>query len=181
MGISDIPLTEEGVAQAKKTARYLAGYTIDHIATSPLIRAVQTAEAIRSAHPESTFEIMSDLHERSFGVLEGLSYEEANARYPQIILDTMWQYPTFCPPEGESLTDVAARARNVFMTLSASHPGSTIVLVSHGSFIRNFFSEILRVPLEEINRYGFTNASVSIVRYSPTEGGEAHIINQSAE
>ncbi len=181
MGISDIPLTAEGRKQAKSVAGYLKHYPMDRIVTSPLSRALETAEAIRSFHPSIPIEKVSDLHERSFGVLEGLLFEEATTRYPQIVMGEMWQYPDFRPPHGESLSDVAKRAQKVINYLTSSYSGQTIVIVSHGSFIRNFLAELLKLPLEEVNKYWFSNASVSVVRYSPLSGGEAHILNKSAE
>lgn len=181
MGISDIPLTVEGVKQAEAVARYLKSYPIDYIISSPLLRAVQTAQAIQAHHSHIPITTMADVHERSFGVLEGLTYEEANARYPQIVLGTMWQYPRFRPPGGESLSDVAARAKRIIEHLADdAYRGRTVAIVSHGSFIRNFLSVILDIPLEEVNRYGFANASVSVVRYSPETGGEAHVLNKVA-
>lgn len=181
MGISDIPLTKEGLKQASSVAKYLKNYPIDHIVTSPLLRALETARAIHTHHPNIQLEVIPDLHERSFGSLEGLSYEEANRRAPQMVMGTMWQYPRFRPPEGESLADVARRATRVIDRLVTQYAGQTIAVVSHGSFIRNFLSVLLKLPLEEINKYEFVNASISVVKYSPVSGGEAHVLNKSAE
>ena len=181
MGVSDIPLNKEGLRQAKIVAMYLKAYPIDRIITSPLVRARETAQVIQTHHPHIELKEIPDLHERSFGILEGLKYEEANARFPQIILGSMWQYPNFRPPHGESLADVTKRAQKVIKRFVADYSGQTIVVVSHGSFIRNFIAVLLNLPLEEINKYGFANASVSVVRYSPRTGGEAHVLNKSAE
>ncbi len=179
MGISDIPLTEIGLAQAIRIAAYIKTYPIDHIVSSPLIRAYQTAQAIRTYHKHIDIQTMDTLHERSFGVLEGLTYDEANARYPQIILSGMWQYPNFRPSGGESLTDVASRAKTTIDDLSTRYAGQTVAVISHGSFIRNFLSVLLDLPLEEVNKYGFANASLSVARYSPETGGEAHVMNRT--
>lgn len=179
MGISDIPLNKEGKKQASQTALYLQDYPVDIIVTSPLKRAVQTARAIQSYHPDTELVCIDNLRERSFGILEGLSYEDANARYPQIIFRTMWHYPNFRPPQGESLSDVAARAKAVIDQLLRKYAGRTVIVVSHGSFIRNFLSALLILPLEEINAYTFTNASLSVVRHSPMHGWQAHVINNN--
>jgi len=58
MGISDIPLNHEGMTQAKEVATYLKDYPIDVIVTSPLIRAVQTAQEIHKHHSGSTFKTL---------------------------------------------------------------------------------------------------------------------------
>ena len=181
MGISDIPLTAEGLKQAKTVAEFLKDYPLDRIVTSPLKRAIQTAQAIHMFHVDIPLERIHDLRERSFGTLEGLTYEQANARAPQIVMGSLWQYPKFRPPDGESLADVTERAQTVFEGLIRSYNGQIIAIVSHGSFIRNFLSVILKLPLEEVNKYEFVNASISVVRYSKTSGGEAHVLNKSAE
>ena len=128
MGISDIPLTTEGMKQAQAVAKYLKAYPIDRIVTSPLIRAIQTAEAIHIYHPNIPLERVQGLHERSFGVLEGLTYDEANAFAPQMVMGSMWQYPNFRPPQGESLSDVAKRAQTVLKYLIRHYSGQTIAI-----------------------------------------------------
>lgn len=177
MGVSDIPLNTEGKKQAIAAADYLKTIPLDIIVTSPLQRAVETARIIRKHHPEVPLKKLDKLHERNFGSLEGKKYEEANNLYPQIILGHMWQYPDFRPPDGESLSDVSQRAKHVITHLLRHYEGQKIGVISHGSFIRNFFSVLLDIPLEHINDYGFANTSLSIASYSAIHGAEAHIMN----
>jgi len=177
MGISDIPLNDAGKQQADNVARYLKTTHLDLVVTSPLKRAVQTAQAIQRYHANTPLKKLTGLHERNFGILEGKSYEAASAMYPQIVLGRMWQYPRFRPPDGESLNDVSARSKRVIRYLLTHCEGKHIAIVTHGSFIRNFFAVFLDIPLEQVNEYGFTNTSLSIARYSSAHGAEAHIMN----
>jgi len=178
MGSSDIPLNAEGLLQARKTAKYMASLPLDHIVSSPLTRAMQTAEAIRTYHMHIPITTLYHIRERTFGELEGLVYEEANARCPQLTMGSMWQYPDFRPPGGESIADVRKRAERALIHLLASYRGKTVAVVTHGAFIRNFLSVMLDLPLPEINSYGFGNASISVASYTPHHGGYAHILNR---
>jgi broad specificity phosphatase PhoE len=177
MGVTDIPLNKTGIHQATIVGEYLQTIPLEIIVTSPLQRAVQTAQIIQKHHRGTPLKKIHRLHERNFGILEGKTYEEANSMYPQIVLGKMWQYPDFQPPQGESLRHVSHRARQVIQHLLRHYEGKHIAVITHGSFIRNFIATFLNIPLEHANEYGFINTSLSIMRYSPTHGAEAHIIN----
>ncbi len=70
-GRRDTPLTVLGVEQAKETASFFAGKRIIRIYSSPLLRALQTAEIIAKAVGIKDVLIENDLIERDYGVLTG--------------------------------------------------------------------------------------------------------------
>lgn len=177
MGSSDLPLNNTGKSQAQTVAHFMCSYPLDAIVSSPLLRARETADEIASRYPHIPRSELPELRERSFGVLEGLTYEEANTRYPQITLGTMWQYPEFRPEGGESILDVRVRAEKAADIIVSSHRGKSVAVVTHGAFIRNFVSVLLNIPLEHANEYRFYNTSLSIIEYSDMHGGQAHLLN----
>lgn len=67
-GRSDYPLNEEGIKQAKETAEMLKGVKFDHVFSSPLIRAIQTAELIA---PDNMIKVDRRLIEMDYGRYEG--------------------------------------------------------------------------------------------------------------
>ena len=77
-GNTDLPLNENGIVQAEKTAERLKNEKIDEIYASPMKRALQTAEIIGKYHK---IKIKSDkrLWERYYGDLEGTSYSQLMA------------------------------------------------------------------------------------------------------
>ena len=81
-GHSDVPLSEEGLAQAHWLARYLQGQHISTLYTSDLLRARQTAEMI--ATPSIQIEVSSAWREIAFGAWEGLTYETLRSNFPLI-------------------------------------------------------------------------------------------------
>ncbi|MCX8067672.1 MAG: histidine phosphatase family protein [Anaerolineae bacterium] len=130
-GQSDVPLSEEGLAQARATARYIAArWPLTAVYSSPLSRAMETAQAIAEAqglevHP------LDGLMDLSFGEWEGLTIPEVQARYPD--LWRAWQEAphTVRFPGGESLDDVRSRCTQALREVVERHPGETVAMVAH--------------------------------------------------
>jgi len=141
-GQSDVPLSELGVRQAELVADWLAGYKIDAVYASDLRRAWETAQIIGK---KSRLDILSEprLRELKFGILEGLTFDEAQEQYPEII--AAWLDDFHQTPEGAETIDLFnARVISLLEDLKRKHDGQVVLLVAHGGSL----SEILRVVLE---------------------------------
>lgn len=103
-GRSDYPLNSAGIAQAEKAAERLRGVTFDYVFTSPLRRAVQTAEIVAPGiHPV----VDQRLIEMDYGPYEGAGLREL----PPEVLTFFQDFVHNPAPAGmEQLSDVAARA-----------------------------------------------------------------------
>ena len=103
-GRSDYPLNEEGIAQAKTAADSLKGIRFDHVFSSPLIRAVQTAQIVV---PDMEPVIDERLIEMDYGPYEGTDLN----RLPPEIITFFSDFAHNPAPEGmEQLPSVVARA-----------------------------------------------------------------------
>lgn len=103
-GRSDHPLNEEGILQAKAAAEKLRGVSFDHVFSSPLIRALQTAEIIV---PEKKPVIDDRLIEMDYGPYEGLDLNHL----PPEMLTFFSDFVHNPAPEGmEQLSSVVDRA-----------------------------------------------------------------------
>ena len=111
-GRSNYPLNEKGIAQARRAAERLRLVSFSHVYSSPLIRAVQTAEIIV---PDIPVTIDERLIEMDYGPYEGMVL---NALSPEII--TFFSDFVHNPaPEGmEQLASVVARAGEFIEELS---------------------------------------------------------------
>jgi uncharacterized phosphatase len=125
-GITDIPMNETGLIQARAASEVIVATEWDLILTSPLSRARQTAEIVASKGGFPEIQIEELLLERSFGEAEGLSHDEWKARYKD--LDEI--------PGGESVSDLMKRSELLLDTILDRYPGKSILAVSHGAFIR---------------------------------------------
>jgi len=140
-GQANVPLSGLGKRQAELVAERLAGQKIDAVYASDLIRAWETASAIAE---KSGLNVLPEprLRELKFGVLEGLTFEEAQAQYPQMI--AAWLEDFNQPPEGAETIDLFnARIVSFLEELKAKHDEQVVLLVGHGGSL----SEILRVAL----------------------------------
>jgi probable phosphoglycerate mutase len=130
-GHADVPLNETGLAQAEATGQRVASeWQPTAIYSSPLSRAVRTAEAI-ARHFSLDVLPYPGLIDIDYGEWQGLTPDEARQRWPAEI-DAWYNAPeTARIPGGESLQELRQRAMNTVNELAASHPGQTIVLVGH--------------------------------------------------
>jgi broad specificity phosphatase PhoE len=141
-GQSDVPLSDLGKRQAELVAERLAGQRIDAVYASDLERAWETARMIVE---KSGLEVTSEprLRELKFGILEGLTFDEAQAQYPEMI--AAWLEDFHRPPEGGETIDLFnARVVSLLEELKQKHDEQVVLLVAHGGPL----SEILRVALE---------------------------------
>ncbi|MFF5569069.1 histidine phosphatase family protein [Streptomyces sp. NPDC012623] len=141
-GSTDIELTPEGLAQARRSARLLASLKPDTIVASDLRRAVATAGELASVTGLGvTYE--AGLRETFAGAWQGLTHEEIVGRYGD-------QYAAWKRGEpvrrggGELETEVADRAAPLVLHHADALPdGGTLVVVSHGGTIRTTIGRLL--------------------------------------
>jgi broad specificity phosphatase PhoE len=145
-GHGPTPLTERGRAQATATAAALAKEgRLGAIYASDLPRAVQTAEPISLAVGVPIVTTTA-FRERSVGVFTGLTFAEAEARYPETFAELMRRSPTACPPEGETHEACAARAGASFDQIVGEHAHERTLIVSHAFTINLMLRRLLGLP-----------------------------------
>lgn len=125
-GSSDIPLNDTGRAQAVEAAGLLAGASWDEVVTSPLSRANETGRIIANLLELATPTTDAGLVERAYGGAEGLTKEEAIARFGRD-----W-------PGQETYAALSERAHVAVDAVAAAHAGKALIVVTHGTFIRAF-------------------------------------------
>ncbi len=108
-GRIDAPLNETGRAQADEIGRRLAEVALGAIYSSPLSRALHTAQAIARHHPGLEVVVVPELAELSMGSYEGIAEEELYRRFGEEFA----RFRRYCylipPPGGDSLADAERR------------------------------------------------------------------------
>ena len=128
-GRIDIGLNETGAKQAELLAEYLSSVKIDAVYSSPLKRALNTAEVIARYH-KLEVKIAPGLIDCDFGKWQGLHLQEVKDRYKELYTEWVNSPHLVKIPGGESLSEVRERALKVVDEVVAKHEG-TIILVSH--------------------------------------------------
>jgi uncharacterized phosphatase len=134
-GSTDIPLDATGREQAAAGGAELAGRQWDVLVSSPLGRAVETAQIIGGRIGLEPAKSVAELRERDYGplegqYLEGLSEPEYNRLHAG------------AEPEDE----VAERGLKALCRLFEEYPGQRIIVVAHGTLIRLTMSALLGQP-----------------------------------
>jgi ribonuclease H / adenosylcobalamin/alpha-ribazole phosphatase len=159
-GRGDAPLTDIGRQQAAAAAARLATRGgIDTVVSSPLSRALVTAEAVAAA-TGATLVIDDDLVETDFGAWEGLTFAEVMARWPEEMAAWINSVDA-APPGGESLAAAARRALAALDRILAHYPRATLVVVSHVTPIKTILCRALLAPPAALFRIHLDVASLS--------------------
>ena len=158
---SDVPLNDEGRAEAARVAQTLAARfdgAVAAIYTSDLARARETARIIGSRLALPAIDEPA-LRELSHGRWEGLTQAEVEARWPEEHAEYQADPYDVRRGGGDSYRDLEARLWPGLERLAAEHGGERIVCVSHGGPIRLALSKILDRPLTDRDAFGVVNGS----------------------
>jgi broad specificity phosphatase PhoE len=153
-------LNEEGRKQAEELARRLASVKFDAIFSSPMERAVETAEPLARAQGKELL-IAPELTELDFGEWNGKTFQELNA-------DGRWarwnrDRTTIRMPGGELMSEVQNRVVTFLMGLHARNFNGIYAVISHGDSIRSALCYWMGMPMDLLPRLHVDTGSVSIL------------------
>jgi alpha-ribazole phosphatase/probable phosphoglycerate mutase len=165
-GITDVPLNEDGLEQARRLGVRLSCVAPDRVLASPLLRARRTAEVIMENNPSDVeIEDRAELREISFGIWEGLTVSEIKkidgATY------TKWhKAPLSCAPKGgEVFSEIFERSRLFVKELvGEDSPGRNTFIVAHGGVLRAVASSLMHFnDIDLFWRMRFDNCSITVI------------------
>ena len=145
-GQSNVPLNENGRAQARALARQLQGLPFTAIYTSDLKRAKETAEIVGAfIHLPVTLE--PRLREIKQGKWEGQLVEVIKARYVELWGQHVVDPAGARPPGGETVGEVAKRVYTALDDIAGHHPNTSVLIVSHGLAIATVICKAQGIPV----------------------------------
>ncbi len=143
-GTYDDHLTERGQGQLNETAQRLTGRQVDKLYSSTLMRARESAEIINTVL-NTEIEFLDDLRERDYGVLGGLTKEEALQKYPEAV--ELHKDPANTDPGGEEQLSFTERVLKSFKSV-LDEKQEVVAIVSHGGPIKTIL-RYLDMPIPE--------------------------------
>jgi broad specificity phosphatase PhoE/ribonuclease HI len=172
-------LTPRGEWQAGAAAARLTDMAPDAavVVTSPVERAARTARAIHGALG-IPLETEPDLAECRFGAWEGLTLHEIRDRFPAA-LDAWLGSTAVAPPGGESVDQVTERVLAAVGRLQATHPASTVVVVTHVTPIKILLREVLNAGPELLVHLHLDPAGITMVDLYPNGPVSVRTINDT--
>lgn len=176
-GLADIPLNEKGRLQASNAALLISDDPAA-IHTSPLKRAVETAEIISGIKNcgviEDRFFIDID-----YGDWQGLTVEEVEERFGEEPITCWLKDPgSFRFPAGESMVEVRDRLRPGFERLVSMYRGKSVAVVTHMAVIKVCFLVLLELDFHWFWKIDIDNGSVSLFSHRDGSGFVLHWWNR---
>lgn len=163
-GRADFPLTGHGRRQAQELAAALSRLPVTAVSSSPIRRALHTAEAI--AGPLGVkVQAQAALQEYDFGELSGLTWPEIRERRPHLIeqlLSDSADFPHYPGEEGREA--FRERVCGALWAIADRHAGEeAVAVVTHAGPIAVFLLDVLQRSYQRPIPFTLDNASVTTV------------------
>ncbi len=163
-GQIDVPLNDLGHTQARRLGERLAGEPTEHLISSDLQRAQQTAAPLATAW-QAAPALMPGLREQCFGVLEGLDVPTIKARHPDLWTRWLEHRADFALPGGESLQQFHARVIAAVKALAEAHPGRRLTVVTHGGVLDMLWRTAHGLALDGLRTCDIPNTGLNHLRW----------------
>jgi broad specificity phosphatase PhoE len=167
-GHADPPLNELGRRQSVALAEALAGDGIARVYTSPLRRALETAEIVseRLALPLDT---EAGLREIDVGAWSGLTRDEVAERFPEQYARWLERAPHGFE-DGETYDELAARVIPALRRLAVRHPSETLLVITHGGPSRVAQAYAAGIDYAEARRRETVLDNCAVCRFAVEDG-----------
>jgi len=182
-GQIDIPLNENGRAQAAAAGAFLRKVKLDRAYTSSMARPRQTAEGILSHHPGVPLTSVPHLVEIGHGEWEGRLEEEIADSWAELLADWKRAPETVQMPDGETIHDVWDRSLQGWNRIAASlHPDETALVVAHDAVNKTILCALLGLSPADIWAVKQGNGGVTVIDYpfGPDQPPVVVCLNQTA-
>jgi broad specificity phosphatase PhoE len=169
-GTLDLPLTPDGLDQARATARRLADQPLTAVYSSPLLRARSTAEILAGPHGLPV-QVLPGLGTMNFGQWAGRRHADVARDWPDLYAAWRRDPLDIQIPGGESVADLQVRALTAVRNVAAQHaPGETLLLVTHQAVTRLLACGLLDLPAAAYWQIQQDLCNLSSYRYDPGSG-----------
>ena len=166
-GHVDAPLNAVGLEQARRLGLRLAGEVAHLLVCSDLVRTQQTALPIsqQSLYPFARNLVLEPaLREQNFGAVDGMRIDDIKAQHPDAWAQWTQFQAEYAFAGGESARQFHARVMAAVQGLVQSHPGQTVVVVTHGGVLDMIYRTARALPLSGPRQSAIPNAGLNRVR-----------------
>jgi alpha-ribazole phosphatase len=166
-GQSDVAVSANFENERMALQKKLAAFEFDAIYASPLKRCHQLAQALCAdelfGHASENIKLDARLKELHFGDWEMSPWDAIPREKFDVWAD---DYANLAPPNGETFSELHARAKSFVEDVSSHSQGKSILVVTHGGFIRALIAEVLQMPLKRLFRLTIDHASVTQLEFN---------------
>ena len=176
-GSTDCDITEKGERQLHKLTERLKNVHFDAVYSSPLKRAVKTAEA-GIGNDGNEIVTVDNLREINGGAFERKKWKDLPSLYPKEYDVWLHDFGGFKAPEGESVAEVYLRMSKAFIKIISENKGRTVGIFSHGCSIRALLCFVKGMPVERIAETDWSdNTAVSLIEID--DNGDMRVVYEN--
>lgn len=175
-GITDIPLNENGLRQAREVAEALKSIPASHLYTSPLTRCMQTAQAI-AARVNLQPVPLEGLKEMDFGWLEGKPFRDLTSQNinPLVRYFDQYQHLFIRMISGESITHLRRRVLAAWQQILDENMGEISIVVGHSAVFNNILIHHFGKNFPKgMHYYSMRPCSIAEIEINDTD--QAHLV-----
>lgn len=158
-----VPLTEKGIDQAEKAAKFLEHMNISAIYSSPIERARHTAEIV-GKHNSLDVTIDDRLIELDMGKFTGVPYDEIFTSHGNVFMKFYNGELEIAHNGVETFSEVKKRILGIVDHVIENHPDQNVVLVTHMDPIKAMLSTVMDLTPTNLFELIIANASLNIFR-----------------
>jgi len=175
-GHTDTPLSPRGRKQAEATANALASENFSAIYSSDLPRAIETASPLAKL-VGVPLETTDALRERSVGVMEGLTFEEAAEQHPEQYQALLRRDFEHVLVGGESYRQTLDRASRQLDEAIEQHKGGRIALFAHTGTICILILHLMgALDAPDLKPVWIATANCGIARFELRDDGFVRVL-----
>lgn len=149
-GWIDVPINAKGRRQARDMAAHFQGMGFKRVWSSPLIRALETAQIIGGRLGLAAPRCHDGLMERNFGIFQGIPKIELAELNPMICQQIVTRNPACHFEEGETMDEFADRILAALVDIGRAQPDQRILLITHGWVIDVITRHVRGLPRSTI-------------------------------
>ncbi len=163
-GHIDTDITELGAKQLIFLKKRFENIKLDRIYSSPLLRAIKTAEAVKG-DKDLDIEICEGLIELDGGIVDGKPFADAFSKIPGLF-DTWENHPEdFAPENGEPMRHAYERIYNTLTEIATANKGKTVACATHGGATRCLLCRLLKNDIRELKNIPWLdNTAVTLIK-----------------
>lgn len=165
-GSLDVDISSKGYCQLEELKERFKNIQLDKIYTSPLKRAVQTAQMVNYYQHLDLIRI-PEIVEINAGNFQGKKWSDLPVLFPEAYHDWKENQEEFQAPNGESMKDVSNRVVSAMNRIVADNLGNTIAVISHGCAIKTYQCYLKSETLAYMSKLGWAdNSSISKIIFN---------------
>ena len=158
-----VPLTENGIKQAERIARFVKPFNISAIYSSPIERAENTA-AIVAKHNSLEYKVDERLIELDMGKFTGMPYDEIFEKHGNVFLKFYDGELEIAHNGVETFAQVKKRVLSMIDHVLKEHQDENVLLVTHMDPIKAMISSIMNANANSMFELIIENASLTVFK-----------------